>query len=250
MFGKRLWLIVMAVVIVVGGVTATVLAEPVWQMSSEDGVDKGDEVLGISDTIIGDDPDEDGYLGEVDSVLGDIPPTDQEGNLEKGLNWEEFYLEPQLDGNDGVPGEINDGEIRWSNFYYSFAAGATMRPRDSATSWAYPGGGCVSIPEGTDLFTLPLDLPQGSRIDYLRMFFYDTSALDSIAWITVYDGGGGFTDLVSVTSTGTVGYGTSLSPLLERVVDNTNYSYVLNYKANQTGSSMRLCGLRVAYRLP
>jgi hypothetical protein len=34
------------------------------------------------------------------------------------------------------------------------------------------------------------------------------------------------------------------------VVDNSDGGYVLNWLPNVTGTTMRLCGLRVAYRLP
>jgi hypothetical protein len=138
----------------------------------------------------------------------------------------------------------------WSSFHYIFVPGSGFTPRASSTTWSYPGGGCVSAVTGNELFSLDLQLPQGARIDYLRLYYYDTSANNSTAWITTYDGSGGFTDLTNVSSTGNSGYGTTLSPLIQHVVDNASRAYVLNWQANQTGSTMRLCGLRVAYRLP
>ncbi len=138
----------------------------------------------------------------------------------------------------------------WSNFQYVFVAGSTFTPRASATTWGYPGAGCVHVAAGGDLFTLPLNLPQGSRIDYLRLYYYDTSANNSTAWITVYDGAGATVDLISVGSTGNVGYGTTLSAYSGHLVNNASNSYVLNWRANQTGTTMRLCGMRVAYRVP
>jgi hypothetical protein len=97
---------------------------------------------------------------------------------------------------------------------------------------------------------LHLDLPEGSRIDYLRIFYYDTSANDSRAWITTYDGTGGYDDIATVPSSGNGGYGTEVSAYVGEVVSNLNNAYVLNWHASQTGDTMRLCGLRVAYRLP
>ena len=46
------------------------------------------------------------------------------------------------------------------------------------------------------------------------------------------------------------GYGTTLSTYLGHVVNTELNAYVLNWRPNQLGSAMRLCGLRVAYRLP
>jgi hypothetical protein len=68
--------------------------------------------------------------------------------------------------------------------------------------------------------------------------------------LTTYNGAGGFTDLYFVGSTGTAGYGTALSPQVFHIVNNADNAYVLNWRPNATGNTMRLCGLRVAYRLP
>ncbi len=138
----------------------------------------------------------------------------------------------------------------WSSFRYINVAGSILRPRASATEWTYPGGGCISAADGNDIFITHLDISHGSRIDYLRIYYYDTSASNSTAWVTTYNGAGVTTDLISVNSTGAAGYGTALSAYVGHVVDTANNSYVLNWRANQTGSTMSLCGLRIAYRLP
>ena len=97
---------------------------------------------------------------------------------------------------------------------------------------------------------LHLDIPTGSRIDYLRIFFYDTSDSNSQAWVTTYDGASGIDDIAYVTSSGTGGYGTYLSPYVGHIVNNASDAYVLNWRPVVTGSTMMLCGLRVAYRVP
>ncbi|HRX02725.1 MAG: hypothetical protein KDI07_15755 [Anaerolineae bacterium] len=137
-----------------------------------------------------------------------------------------------------------------TNFHYEYVAGAALRPRDSSSGWDYSGTGCVSRSSGSELFNIYLGLPDGSRIDYLRIYYYDTSGSDSTAWVTSYNSTGGYTDITTVQSAGTGGYGTKLSSYVGHVVDNSSRSYVLNWSAAQNGSSMRLCGLRVAYRVP
>ncbi|MEZ4769966.1 MAG: hypothetical protein R2844_16225 [Caldilineales bacterium] len=137
------------------------------------------------------------------------------------------------------------------NFHYEYVSGSALRPRDSSSGWDYSGTGCVSRSSGSELFNINLSLPEGSRIDYLRIYYYDTSGSnDSRAWITTYNASGGYSDITTVTSTGSGGYGTRLSSYLGHIVDNASNSYVLNWNANQNGSGMRLCGLRVAYRTP
>ncbi|MDX9953367.1 MAG: hypothetical protein RBT75_04695, partial [Anaerolineae bacterium] len=143
----------------------------------------------------------------------------------------------------------------WSTFYYEFIAGSTLRPRASALTWASNGGGgCIyAVANASYIFNVPLELPQGSRIDYLRIYFYDTDATsDSQAWVTYYDGAGGYVDLPTssgVPSSGNAGYGTDLSAYMGHIVDNHNNAYVLNWRPNVVGNTMMLCGLRVAYRI-
>jgi hypothetical protein len=100
------------------------------------------------------------------------------------------------------------------------------------------------------IYNIHLGLPQGSRIDYLRFLYYDTSTTSSTAWITAYNGAGLVNDLVNVQSEGQAGYGFVVSSYISKTVDNIHYSYVLNWQPNELGNAMQLCGLRVAYQLP
>ena len=137
-----------------------------------------------------------------------------------------------------------------NQFSYLNIAGSSLHARASSTSWSYTGAGCVSVASGNDLFVMHIDLPEGSRVDYLRLYTYDTSAADSRAWLTYYDGAGNWKDMVNVTSSGTAGYASRLTSYAGHVINGANNAYVVQWEANQTGSSMRLCGIRIAYRLP
>jgi len=102
-----------------------------------------------------------------------------------------------------------------------------------------------------EIFSLQIHLPEGARIEYLRLYFYDTNTShNSIAWITTYDGAGGYTDVVSTQSSGSSGYGQSVSAYFEHIVDNETETYVLNWLPSVSDASMRLMGMRVAYKLP
>jgi len=142
----------------------------------------------------------------------------------------------------------------WSGFFYEFVPGSTLRPRNSNTTWASSGsGGCIyAVANAGDIFNLPLELPQGSRIDYLRIYYYDTSASNSTAWVTYYDGEGGYVDLPTssgVSSSGNAGYDMNLSTYMGHIVNNGSSAYAFNWRPNVAGNTMMLCGLRVAYRL-
>ena len=98
------------------------------------------------------------------------------------------------------------------------------------------------------MLNIHLDIPDRTRIDYLRIYYYDTSSADSTAWLTTYNGASTTADLVAVKSGGASGYGFKVSTYIGHVVDTSTRAYVLNWRPDQTGSTMRLCGLRVAYR--
>ena len=103
---------------------------------------------------------------------------------------------------------------------------------------------------GTDAFVAHLDLPNGSRIDYIRLYYYDTNSLDSRLFLTSYNASGAFTDHGSADSSGTGGYGYAVSGFIDHVVDTASRAYVLNWLPRRSGATMRLCGARIAYRLP
>ena len=70
------------------------------------------------------------------------------------------------------------------------------------------------------------------------------------AWVTSYDGAGGLSDIAYVSFGHYYGFRTELSPYVGHVVDTLDNSYVLNWRPNLVGDSLRVCGMRVAYRLP
>jgi hypothetical protein len=139
-----------------------------------------------------------------------------------------------------------------NHFSYRFVAGSSLHSADYSMRQDYQSGACVSVLDtGLEFLNLSLQLPDGARIDYLRVYYYDTDgASNGIANIRKYDGAGGTTEIASVSSSGSSGYGTNLSAYVGHVVDNANGGYVLNWEPMVTGSTMSLCGLRVAYRLP
>ena len=236
-----------AVVVLLGLLSLTVIAVEAqidWPWSSEPGFEpqalttqhEGGELQ----------PDDNGYTGAIiEANQAVIAPSGDQP--EEEVNWDALIPE-------GDPDTIEtNAEPNWSGFYYYHATGSALRPRDSAVEWNSSGtGGCLYQVSGNAnvIYNLHLDIPDGARIDYLRIYYYDTSASDSYSWVTRYDDSGGLSDVTSIASTGTAGYGTALSPLIEHVVDNVNYNYVLNWRPYANGSTMMLCGLRVAYRLP
>lgn len=134
-----------------------------------------------------------------------------------------------------------------AGFSYAHIAGSTFRPRDSATTWTYAGAGCITSTAGTQLFVHKLLLPQDAVVNYLRIYYNDTSTSDVSAYITSYDSAGGAADLTSAASSGTPGYSEALSPLIAYSVDNVSNVLVVNVIFGGADPSLAFCGVRVAY---
>ncbi|MDX9953366.1 MAG: hypothetical protein RBT75_04690 [Anaerolineae bacterium] len=253
---KSKWLVMMltlGALLLVGSLGSNVVAERLLQ-GSGDGSGEG---IALSTALaLENAPDMDGYSGSVLQGITNFGAGSSSGDELPGAlpDWGQFLLEPQPDQDEGAI-RTADAGIEWSGTYYKYIAGSTFRPRASTTTWGSLGsGGCVyAVAGGSEVFNVPLSLPQGSRIDYLRLYYYDTDAGNSQAWVTIYDGAGGLVDLPNtsgVASSGDAGYGEMLSIYMGHIVDNSNNAYVLNWRANVAGSTMGLCGMSVAYRLP
>ena len=127
MSAKRIWILIASVVILGALTVVTVMANPFSQASSEDGA-VTQEWKGVVDTVIGDDPDENGYTGPVINSSGVEV-------LSEGTN--DLETLPAQPGNEGEfrPDEIQpqtlEAEPQWTGFYYDFSAGSTMRPRSA-----------------------------------------------------------------------------------------------------------------------
>jgi hypothetical protein len=140
-------------------------------------------------------------------------------------------------------------------FQYYYVAGAELVPRDTAgTTKDYTGAGCSFVTAGSDrIMNTGLHLPDGAILKYLRIFYNDTNATqDVLGYITRYDAGTSTNDLISVSSTGSGGVGTALSAelMVNNVVDNFGHAYVLIGWPDVVGSTVQVCGLRVAYYPP
>ena len=187
-------------------------------------------------------PDEDGYSGPIDRGSGmiaepsGIQPTDLTAWAKTDLT--------------GEPDQNAEGGAR--AFSYLHVAGSALRPRNGDVQWQSSGsGGCVYLASmAYEVVNIHANIPEGSTVDYVRIYYYDVSASNSTVWLTTYDDAGSYSDVASASSAGDTGYGTTLSALVGHVVDNTNDSYLLNWRSNVEGGDMALCGIRVAYTLP
>lgn len=138
-------------------------------------------------------------------------------------------------------------------FEYLRIAGSTFHPLDNATTYDYPGAGCIAKTGGVDArFAHKVILPEGAGVRYLRLYYYDTSSSDVVAFFTTYDGAGNFSERGSVSSIGGLsGYNSVVSSDINYTVD--PFSSAINVVANlgtQDNSTLRFCGVRIAYDRP
>jgi hypothetical protein len=141
-------------------------------------------------------------------------------------------------------------EAAVARFYH--IPGSVLTPVASATALTYAPYGCVYATAGaTYLLNAPLEIPHGSQIVLMRLYYDDTSATNNIiGWITRYNAyGTGFQDLVAVTSLGYSGHGTNYGDL-DHIVDTYDWSYVLNVALGTASSGLQICGIRVMYYPP
>jgi len=135
-------------------------------------------------------------------------------------------------------------------------AGSALKPREntSGTLWTGAGGGgCMYVTAGSTygVFNLPLYLPQGSTIKYLRMYYSDTNVTnDSQAWFTIYDLYGDIVAEYPVSSSGNTGNGYATTDEITETINYESYSYTVNWRPNELGSDMQVCGFRIYYQTP
>lgn len=131
-------------------------------------------------------------------------------------------------------------------------AGTTLRPRASSTTYGYGGNGTTYAVAGTGYFNAQVYLPQGAVITSFRMYYYDADATYNCqGWISCYGVNGQIlTDISSVASTGSAGYGFVDSAPINHTVDNTLYNYALVWGPSVIGTDMRLAGFSIIYTPP
>ncbi len=136
-----------------------------------------------------------------------------------------------------------------TSFRYLNIPGVAFHPVSTGTSFNYAGAGCINrTGASTSLFTHKVVLPQGSVVKYLRVYFSDTSASNLTAFFTTYDQLGNFNEHTRVSSGGTGGYGSELSPEITYAVDHFVEPVVVTVNLDSSSDpTLQFCGVRLAY---
>jgi hypothetical protein len=161
---------------------------------------------------------------------------------------------PEQDASAGNSGPIEPEEFMEGGGLISWrVTGSALQPRENNVTYSVNSNGSCSYVTAGSTFTVwntPVHLPNGSVVDTLRMYYYDTSASSTTGWFTVYDLYGVIVDEWSVVSTSNVGNSFNDSAQINHTIDYSIYNYVINWRPNVTGSTVQLCGFRVFYTPP
>jgi hypothetical protein len=132
--------------------------------------------------------------------------------------------------------------------------GSALKPRENDVDYEVSlQGGCVYVSAGdaTTVWNLPLALPEGAQVDYVRIYVSDSNAADTCGWFTRYDLYGSLDQEWAACSEGNAGNGywtAQISPT--ETINYGSYSYALNWRPGVTGDTIQLCGLRLYYTAP
>ena len=147
----------------------------------------------------------------------------------------------------GAP-DSRDGAAQAYSYYY--VLGSQLAPRDSDSTFVYSGNGCMYQSAGSNIrFQFPVLLPEGSVVDFVRIYYNVTDPSGVTAWLTRYEAGQTNLDVTSVSSSGTSGFDTQVSDQLGHVFD-SSVNYTLNVYLGTSSLATQICGIRIAYVAP
>jgi hypothetical protein len=131
-------------------------------------------------------------------------------------------------------------------FSYLRVAGSSFVPRDGSTKLAYGAAGCVLLASGAPWIVYPVQLPTGSRIVSMRVYYYDVAPNTWLtAALTRYNGSGGITDEVFFdVADNSSGYSTHDRAMDLRINNQESATQIL-VSFSDAMPSLRLCGVRL-----
>jgi len=135
--------------------------------------------------------------------------------------------------------------------------GSLLKPTSSNVAFAVSmEGGLYCAGNVVVLFNTPVNLPQGTLVKSLRMYFYDVDPLHYCEgffyWSNLNGSSGGYG--VAYSPVGALGVGHADSDAINHTIDNTQYSYGLAWRASESDSAygldLQLRSLQLNYTPP
>lgn len=134
---------------------------------------------------------------------------------------------------------------------YWFASAAAFNPADSNSVKDHDGSvGCINRPSGSVAFLLNLDLPNGTVINGIRLYYYNDVPTKMVSTFLNYSNMGGGLDWYGpYNSTLYSGYSSEYFPLPNPIVYNSNLGYELGFHPGNAYNTA-VCGIRVFLDYP
>ncbi|MFH2105418.1 MAG: hypothetical protein ABII72_04270 [Parcubacteria group bacterium] len=129
--------------------------------------------------------------------------------------------------------------------YWSVGA-SELIPGDEADTYS-KGSGCLTSTD--DVFTAPVNLPQGATVTNLTTNYTDTDAVNNFSVNLIRSSNGTDETMATATTSGsTAGWRTAEdATIIGAAVDNSAYSYRLQNTAMNAGATHSLCAIEVTY---
>lgn len=139
-----------------------------------------------------------------------------------------------------------------ATLHFVRSAATTFVQYNSTNTWGYGGSGCIYKTGGSAFYELDLQIPDGVELDFLRIYFNDTDAVnEASAFLFSFDGAGNNTQIASAGSSGSPGFSSAGSGFFSHIVDNVNEALGLRIGfGSATTSALQICGVRLRYTTP
>lgn len=168
-------------------------------------------------------------------------------------------LEPSEDWNassTGVKGkwnvELSQEELKAAadmkaggTTYWVFTGASGASPYQSGYTYNYGGAGCMNASGngGTAWFDQNINIPDGHTITFMRFYYNDADAGDTVAAnLMIMNGDGNFTTIETRTSDTDTGFD-SVGASMSYPVDNTNGALIVRYGLKDS-TQVEPCGVR------
>ena len=137
---------------------------------------------------------------------------------------------------------------------YYFVPGTEFKGKSSNFGYTYTTKGCFfrSTTLGSEQYTAPIHIPNGSVMKGFRVYFVDTSTTGGVGvYLTSYNPGVSSKDLVFMNN-GSVSNGSGFVDSIEitQTVTTETAAYTLIATTGAADSTVQVCGVRLAYYPP
>jgi hypothetical protein len=158
-----------------------------------------------------------------------------------------FALNPLQDGN---PPESSKGPEQTLAFDYMHASGYAFKSFIEGTTYTNSAGGCLYTTAGASYLFSGVIIPDGSVIEYVRLYYKDTSEANDASLVMYQYGEGSSTNLLSLSTVGSYPGVRTHSESVNILINNAVYGYGFEWAAPGNSDTTQICGYRITYTPP